>query len=106
MHRGIPARTSSRNGEDIYLVENKIYDQNHHFDQYISTFGIPAERLGYISNYPMVEAGCTVHTWDEFYHHLQHLQQQKTLKNANSGGPIWSMSKMYVQFAKGQRKWI
>ena len=65
-----------RNGEDIYLVENKIYDQNHHFDQYISTFGIPAERLGYISNYPMVEAGCTVHTWDEFYHHLQHLQPE------------------------------
>ena len=30
----------------------------------------------------------------------------KTLKNANSGGPIWRMSKMYVQFAKGQRKWI
>lgn len=65
-----------RNGEDIYLVENKIYDKNHHFGQYDTAFGIPAERLGYIANYPMVQAGYTVHTWDEFYHHLQHLQPE------------------------------
>ena len=60
-----------RSGTDVYLVENKIYDRNHHFDQYTSAFGIPAEHLGYITNYPMTQPGFNVHTWEEFFDYLK-----------------------------------
>lgn len=59
-----------RSGEDIYLIENKIHDRNHHFDQYTVAFGIPAERLGYIANYPMWQNGYTVHSWEELHDYL------------------------------------
>ncbi len=51
----------------IYLIECKINDRNHHFEQYTSTFGIPNERLGYITNYKMFKDGFIVKTWEEFY---------------------------------------
>lgn len=54
------------NGE-VYLIEVKIYDQNHHFEQYTKKFKIPAERLGYITNYPMLKTGFTVKTWTQLY---------------------------------------
>ncbi len=53
-----------------YLIECKIGDRNHHFEQYTSHFNIPNERLGYITNYPMQEHGFVVHTWTELYLHL------------------------------------
>ena len=55
---------------DTYVIENKIYDQNHHFEQYTSTFGVSPERLGYITNYPMEHKPYIVHTWKEFYCYL------------------------------------
>ena len=53
-----------------YLIECKIYDRNHHFEQYTSTFNIPNERLGYITNYKMTQKGFVVKTWEEFYDHV------------------------------------
>lgn len=51
----------------IYLIECKIYDRNHHFAQYTSTFNIPNERLGYITNYNMTQNGFLVKTWEGLY---------------------------------------
>ena len=56
----------------IYLIECKINDRNHHFEQYTSTFGIPNERLGYITNYKMFKDGFIVKTWEEFYDLIQY----------------------------------
>lgn len=53
--------------DGLYLIENKIYDKNHHFEQYINTFHISASHLGYITNYPLLKAGFKTHTWKEFY---------------------------------------
>lgn len=53
--------------QGIYLIENKINDKKHHFEQYIKTFNITADRLGYITNYPLLKAGFKIHTWREFY---------------------------------------
>ena len=57
------------NGKD-YLVECKIYDHNHHFEQYTKRFKIEPEQLGYITNYPLRKEGFTVHTWTDFYVYL------------------------------------
>ena len=51
----------------IYIIECKIYDRKHHFEQYTSTFKIPNEQLGYITNYKMKQNGFTVKTWEELY---------------------------------------
>ena len=53
-------------GKD-YLIECKIYDHNHHFEQYTNRFKIAPEQLGYITNYPLRKDGFTVHTWTELY---------------------------------------
>ena len=39
------------NGEETYLIENKINDHNQHFGQYDKTFNVAPERFGYIANY-------------------------------------------------------
>lgn len=54
----------------IYLIECKIYDRNHHFDQYTSTFNIPNNRLAYITNYKMTQNGFVVKTWEDFYDYV------------------------------------
>ncbi len=54
----------------IYLIECKIYDTNHHFEQYTSTFNIPNERLGYITNYKMTQNGFIVKTWEDLYDYV------------------------------------
>ncbi len=53
----------------IYLIEVKIYDRNHHFEQYVKTFKLKdnKNRLGYITNYPHKEDGFIIKTWEEFY---------------------------------------
>ena len=60
------------NGGVKYLIENKIYDTNHHFGQYDSTFNIPPERFGYITNYKIGDEalrkrGYCLHTWEELF---------------------------------------
>ncbi len=40
--------------EEVFFVENKIWDRSHHFAQYIETLK-SADKLGYITNYPVNE---------------------------------------------------
>lgn len=56
--------------DETYLIENKIGDKNHHFEQYVKTFKIEPSHLGYIANYPIVKDGFDTHTWRELYFYL------------------------------------
>lgn len=56
---------------DRYLIEVKIYDQNHHFGQYEKAYRVPSDRLGYIANYTIDKEGYDVKTWEDFYHILE-----------------------------------
>ncbi|MBO7497511.1 MAG: hypothetical protein J6T98_13285 [Salinivirgaceae bacterium] len=56
---------------ETFLIECKIWDQNHHFEQYTKHFKIQNDKLGYITNYPMIKKGYTVRTWTELYLYLQ-----------------------------------
>lgn len=58
------------NDGKTYLIECKLNDENHHFEQYTSRFNIPNDRLGYITNYKMTQNGFSVKTWEEFYDHV------------------------------------
>lgn len=53
-----------------YLIEVKIGDENHHFDQYCKAYDIPANRLGYIANYTVNQEGFEVKTWTKLYNKL------------------------------------
>ena len=60
------------NGGELYLIENKIYDTNHHFGQYDNTFNVDPDRFGYITNYridsdEIIIKGYRLHTWEELY---------------------------------------
>lgn len=60
------------NGGILYLIENKIFDTNHHFGQYDQTFNIEPDRFGYITNYiiddeNLRKTGYRLHTWLELY---------------------------------------
>lgn len=62
----------------VFLIECKIWDRNHHFEQYTKQFKIPNDRLGYIANYPIVKEGFVVHNWTELYTYLKkHIPQQE-----------------------------
>lgn len=61
------------NGGELYLIENKIYDTNHHFGQYDLTFNVPPRRFGYITNYIIDDEvirknGYKLHTWEELFY--------------------------------------
>lgn len=50
-----------------YVIECKISDKNHHFEQYIETYNIEKEQLGYIVNYSLLKEGYMVKTWEQFH---------------------------------------
>lgn len=54
-----------------YLIENKIGDKNHHFEQYVKAYKIEPSQLGYIANYPIKKEGFNTRTWKELYLHLK-----------------------------------
>lgn len=60
-----------KNDEVPFLIEVKIYDQNHHLGQYERAFGIERPRLGYITNYPLSKDGYNIKTWREFKDYLK-----------------------------------
>mgnify|MGYP004666717205 CR=1 FL=1 len=80
-----------RSGSEVYLVEVKIWDGGHHFEQYHKILGEEGAkdgrwaRLGYIANYSLCdvnvcedgtsrkasELGCGLHTWEEFAKRLE-----------------------------------
>lgn len=57
-------------GDKEYLIENKIFDRQQHFEDYVATFAIPNEQLGYITNYPLSKKGFRTHTWHQFYDYV------------------------------------
>ncbi len=63
------------NGNELYLIENKINDKNHHFGQYDDAFNVSPEKFGYITNYSIIDAdirqkGYKIHTWEELYNYF------------------------------------
>lgn len=70
----------------IYVIEVKINDKNHHFEQYVNTYKIPHENLGYIVNYNYSKIGFEVKTWKQFYDFLNHnLPEDDDEKNVFEG---------------------
>ena len=71
------------NDGELYLIENKIDDHNHHFNQYDKAFEVEPEKFGYIANYliPQPEPGKTyqIRTWEAFYNLLEtvHLEDEQ-----------------------------
>lgn len=53
-----------------YVIECKIDDRNHHFEDYLNQF--PNVKLGYIANYKLPPiAGFEIRTWNEFKNYLK-----------------------------------
>ena len=65
-----------KGGKQKFIIENKIYDTNHHFGTYDTAYQIPSgEFFGYITNYPLKEKGnYQIRQWKEFYLHLKAVQ--------------------------------
>jgi hypothetical protein len=60
------------NDGQIFVVECKIGDRNHHFEQYTKTYNIYKEHLGYIVNYnDFPRNGFEVKTWQQFYNFIE-----------------------------------
>lgn len=60
--------------DEIYVIEVKKGDRNHHFGQYEIDFDIDKSHFGYITNYYCAEGkalGYDVKTWTEFYDVLE-----------------------------------
>lgn len=53
--------------DEIYLIENKIYDSIHHFEKYLKSY--PNCNIGYIANYDVSQLNIyeNRNNWDEFY---------------------------------------
>lgn len=66
------------NEDEKYLIENKIYDDGHHFGTYDITFGVTPDRFGYIANYtipqPKSNALYMIRRWDDFYNKLGQIE--------------------------------
>lgn len=75
IRREVPDDSSKDSRVDIlietkgkrYLIEVKIYDQNHHFGQYETAYKVSKEQFGYITNYRCKKEGYIVKTWEDFY---------------------------------------
>lgn len=67
----------------LYLIENKIYNREHHFGQYIHSYNIQPSQLGYIANYEIglndIDTGdyklnkneFEIRTWENFYFYIK-----------------------------------
>ncbi|MBR6847979.1 MAG: hypothetical protein IKM74_07610 [Bacteroidales bacterium] len=85
------------NGDDRYLIENKINDTNHHFGQYDETFNIKPVHFGYITNYVIYDndvrnKGYRLHTWEELY--------KSFLNNLPNNVEEQQLWKGYLEFVK------
>lgn len=77
-----------------FIIEVKIYDQNHHFDQYITDY--PDANRGYIAAYPLPEIeGYSVRQWSDFYFHLEKLMMSHT-----NDKPDYPVILGYMQYLK------
>lgn len=69
MHSRVDIYITIAHDAKPWLIEVKIYDQNHHFGQYEAAYEIGKERLGYITNYVCkegLECGYDVKTWSDW----------------------------------------
>lgn len=85
------------NGNELYLIENKINDKNHHFGQYDDAFNVSPEKFGYITNYSIIDAdirqkGYKIHTWEELYNYFS----KQEISDENSK----SMIEGYLEYVK------
>lgn len=56
-------------GNNEYIIENKIFDINDHFNEYPEL--IDEKRIGFIANYDVTNIKYTnKHTWEDFYSYL------------------------------------
>lgn len=69
----------------LFVIEIKINDKNHHFEQYINTYKIPHENLGYIVNYNYSKFGFEVKTWEQLYDFLNQNLPEDDEKNVFEG---------------------
>lgn len=61
---------SCKNDSIPYVIEVKIWDQNHHFGQYEKAYEIDKSRLGYITNYKVSVEGYDIKQWADFHQYL------------------------------------
>lgn len=59
------------NDGEIYVIECKIGDKNHHFEQYLEAYKIGKERLGYIVNYNHLYKDFEIRTWRQFHDFIE-----------------------------------
>lgn len=74
MHSRVDMFITLSDDDKPYLIEVKIYDENHHFGQYEAAYKVSKDRLGYITNYICtegIEKGYDVKTWNEWYDALK-----------------------------------
>ncbi len=63
-----------------YIIENKIFDRNHHFKKYQKSF--PNAQFGYIANYKISNIDAiSIRTWQGFYEYLINLIATKNDKD-------------------------
>ena len=60
----------STNDNEVFIIENKIYDSHDHFKEYTTVF--QEDHIGFIANYPIDKIRYShKHTWEEFYKTLK-----------------------------------
>ena len=98
----------------VFLIENKIYDPNHHFHQYLQTCKEPSY-LGYITNYAIKDEddindngnvikwkelyneGFRVHTWEEFYDYMKTCMKNNSNTLIEEEKNLWEGYLEYVK---------
>lgn len=85
------------NGGEKYLIENKINDQNHHFEQYDAAYCVEPDRFGYITNYKINDKDIKgkryqLRTWEELY-----MIFSNNLPNDNEERIFWQGYLEYVK---------
>ena len=86
-----------KNDPKPYLIEVKIYDENHHFGQYERAYQVDKSRLGYIANYNCAEGtakGYDVKQWNDFY---DYISEVKTVLPAGVESDLVSGYLLYLQ---------
>ena len=77
-------KITCKNDPKPFLVEVKIWDQNHHFGQYEKAYGVDKERLGYITNYPYKKDGYDVKQWRDLCNSLQKCIEEDNIPEEES----------------------
>lgn len=65
----------------LYIIEVKINDKNHHFEQYKKEYEVLPDHFGYITNYELKkDGGYQVRQWETLYDYLlEHINDEDKL---------------------------